>query len=92
MNEWIVKLFPGWEAWTTFWTTLEFGREAKAWWVVGFVALFLTASWLYRRDTRALHPFWKAWLWGLRVGVLVALFVVALVPQERKFWRIRRCR
>src|SRR5262249_22309722 len=67
MNEWIAKLFPQSEAWTSFWSTLEFGREARAGWILAFVALFLAASWLYRKDTRALHPFWKAWLWGLRI-------------------------
>lgn len=84
MNEWIAKLFPEWEAWTSFWTTLEFGREARGGWIVAFVALFLLASWLYRKDTRTLHPFWQVWLWSLRIGALVALFVVAMVPQERK--------
>ncbi|MGE5195151.1 MAG: hypothetical protein ACM3U2_21880, partial [Deltaproteobacteria bacterium] len=80
----IAKWFPGWEGWGSFWNTFEFGREARAGWIVAFVALFLIASWLYRKDTRALHPFWKVWLWGLRIGVLLALLVVALVPQERK--------
>jgi hypothetical protein len=84
MNESIARLFPDSQAWTGFWSTLEFGREAKASWMLAFIALFLAASWLYRRDTRALHPFWKVWLWGLRMSVLAALFVVALVPQERK--------
>jgi hypothetical protein len=83
MNETIARLFPDWPAWTSFWTTLEFGREARASWVLAFVVLFLAASWLYRRDTRSLHPFWKVWLWGLRMSVLAALLVVALVPQER---------
>jgi hypothetical protein len=84
MNDTIARLFPDSQAWTGFWTTLEFGREAKTSWVLAFVVLFLIASWLYRRDTRALHPFWKVWLWGLRISVLAALFVIALVPQERK--------
>ncbi|HLJ09968.1 MAG TPA: VWA domain-containing protein, partial [Planctomycetaceae bacterium] len=84
MNDWLVKLFPNWTAWKSFWSTLEFGREVKTWWVVGFAGLFLAALWLYRRDTRALHPFWKIWLWGLRLAVILALLVVALVPQERK--------
>lgn len=84
MNERLAKLFPDWPEWNSFWSTLEFGREARAGWIVAFIALFLAATWLYRRDTRSLHPAWKVWLWGLRLGVLLALFVVALVPQERK--------
>jgi hypothetical protein len=84
MTDRIAKLFPSSEAWTSFWSTFEFGREARAGWIIAFVALFLVASWLYRKDTRSLHPVWKVWLWGLRVGVLLTLLVVALVPQERK--------
>lgn len=84
MSEALAKLFPDWPAWASFWTTLEFGRETRGWWIAAFVGLFLAATWLYRRDTRSLHPFWKVWLWGLRLGVLAALLIVALVPQERK--------
>ena len=29
MNDTIARLFPDSQAWTGFWTTLEFGREAK---------------------------------------------------------------
>jgi len=84
MSEWIAKLYPQSEAWTSFWSTLEFGREAQLGWILAFVALFLIASWLYRKDTRTLHPVWKVWLWSLRIATLVTLLVVALVPQERK--------
>ncbi|HEY2253092.1 MAG TPA: VWA domain-containing protein, partial [Planctomycetaceae bacterium] len=84
MTDWLIKLFPDWPEWARFWSTLEFGREARVWWIAGFLLLFLSATWLYRRDTRALHPFWKMWLWGLRIGVLAALLVIALGPQERK--------
>src|SRR5262245_51090882 len=84
MTDRIAKLFPASEAWTSFWTTLEFGREARLGWVLAFVALFLIASWLYRKDTRSLHPVWKVWLWGLRIGCLLCLLVVAMVPQQRK--------
>ncbi len=92
MNESLAKFFPGvfsgvssgGDDWRTMLSTLEFGRESKAWWIVGFVSLFLAASWLYRRDTRSLHPFWKVWLWSLRIAVIGALFIVALVPQVRK--------
>lgn len=84
MKDWLAKLFSDWPAWSEFWSTLEFGRETKTWWLVGFVVLFLCATWLYRRDTRDLHPFWKVWLWSLRVLALATLFVIALVPQERK--------
>ena len=84
MSERLIKLFPSWENWAPFWNTLEFGRESRNWWIAGFVLLFLSATWLYRRDTRALHPFWKIWLWGLRVCVLAVLFIIALAPLERK--------
>jgi len=83
MNEWLGKLFPDWEAWTAFWRTFEFGRESRTGWITAFVVVFLAVTWLYRRDSRALHPFWKIWLWGLRAGVMLALLVIALVPQER---------
>ncbi|MFN0055745.1 MAG: VWA domain-containing protein [Planctomycetales bacterium] len=84
MNRWLAKLFPDWSEWTEFWTTFEWGRESKGFWLLGFGALFLASIWLYRRDTRALHPAWKIWLWSLRWGSLAALLVVALLPQERK--------
>jgi hypothetical protein len=84
MKEWIAKLFSDWPEWTEFWNTVEFGRESKGWWLCGFLVLALAASWLYRRDTRELHAFWKVWLWSLRLLVLAALLLVALAPQERK--------
>ena len=84
MNEWIAKVFPQWNSLTSFWSTLEFGREAQLGWITAFIVLFLIASWLYRQDTRTLHPFWKVWLWSLRIATLATLLVVALVPQERK--------
>jgi hypothetical protein len=84
MSDWLVKLFPDWEAWASFWSTLEFGRESSGWWIAGFALLVLSATWLYRRDTRALNPLWKVWLWGLRIGVLLVLLVIALAPQERR--------
>ncbi len=84
MTDGLTKLFPDWPAWGSFWSTLEFGRESRGVWIVGFVVVFLAATWLSRRDTRSLHPVWKIWLWGLRTGVLVALLIIALAPQERK--------
>ncbi|MBI3860384.1 MAG: VWA domain-containing protein, partial [Planctomycetia bacterium] len=84
MTESLSKLFPDWHAWGSFWGTLDFGRESQAVWIAGFVVLFLAASWLARRDARALHPIWKIWLWGLRVAVLGALLLIALAPQQRK--------
>ncbi|MSR56144.1 MAG: VWA domain-containing protein [Planctomycetaceae bacterium] len=84
MKEWLTRLFPEWPAWGEFWSTFEFGRETKSWWLLGFIGLFLAATWLYRRDTRDLHPFWKVWLWSLRLLTLLALLIVALAPQERK--------
>ena len=83
MNDLITRLIPNGESWAAWWSTLEFGREGRASWVLAFVVLFLAAAWLYRRDTRALHPFWKIWLWSLRTSVLAALLVVALIPQQR---------
>ena len=84
MTDWLIKLFPDWPEWAAFWSTFEFGREARGWWIAGIAALFLSSTWLYRRDTLALHPFWKIWLWGLRSGVLAGLLVIALAPQQRK--------
>lgn len=84
MKDWLAKMFADWPAWTEFWSTVEFGRESKGWWLFGFFVLFLVASWLYRRDTRELHAFWKIWLWSLRVLAILALLLVALAPQERK--------
>lgn len=84
MRESIARLIPDWPAWVDFWSTFEFGRESKSWWLLGFFALSLAAAWVYRRDTRALHPFWRIWLWSLRLGTIAALLIVALVPQERR--------
>lgn len=83
MRAHLAKLFPDWNAWTSFWSTLEFGREAWGWWLLACVGVVLLATWLHRRDTRELHPFWRIWLWSLRVLALLVLFVVALDPQER---------
>ncbi len=71
MRDWLSKQFPEWPAWSEFWSTVEFGRETKSWWLLGFLGLFLAAAWLYRRDTSGLHPFWRTWLWTLRVLTLV---------------------
>ena len=84
MNDNLSQFIPGGSSWASFWSTLEFGRESRGVWIAGFAVLFLTASWLSRRDTRSLHPVWKIWLWSLRTAVLVALLIVALAPQERK--------
>ena len=84
MKDWVARLFPGRPAWAEFWSTFELGREAPAWWLFGFLGLLLVVFWLYRRDTRDLHPAWRVWLWSLRLLTLAALLVVALVPQQRK--------
>lgn len=85
---WLSKLFPDWPAWTDFWSTFEFGRESDSGWFLfllgSFALLFLFASWLYRKDTRELHPFWRIWLWTCRALALAALAVVALNPQQRR--------
>lgn len=39
--------------------------------------------WLYVKDTRMMHPFWRMWLLTLRLGVLAALLVIAFNPQLR---------
>lgn len=83
MRESIARLIPD-SRWSEFWSTVEFGRESRSWWLVGFAALFLLAFWLYRRDTRDLHPIWKGWLWTLRLLTLAALLLVALSPQQRR--------
>ncbi|MBS0266597.1 MAG: VWA domain-containing protein [Planctomycetes bacterium] len=88
MNERLARLFPEWTSWSEFWTSLEFGRELQQpttlGFVIGFVVLFLAATWLARRDTRSLHPGWRAWLWTLRIAVLGSLFLIAFAPQVRK--------
>ncbi|MGQ0633126.1 MAG: VWA domain-containing protein [Planctomycetaceae bacterium] len=83
MKQRIASLFPDSEGWTTFWSSLEFGREGAALWLLGFLVLLLAATWLYRRDTRELPTFWKVWLWSLRCAALIVLLLVALAPQER---------
>lgn len=84
MNDFLVRLWPQNPEWVHFWNTLEFGREGKSIWVVGFVALFLVAVWFYRRDTASLSPLWKFWLTALRLGVLASLLLIALIPQQRE--------
>jgi hypothetical protein len=51
--------------------------------VGGVAAVLCTAVFIYARDTRSLGVWSKSWLWTLRLGVLAALFVIALNPQER---------
>ena len=62
---WLAKLFPGWPAWVDFWSTFEFGREADSGWTailsLALVSLILFSAWVYRRDTRELSAWWKAW-------------------------------
>lgn len=84
MNDWLSKQFSGWPAWSEFWSTVEFGREDRSLWLIGFFAAILIAAWLYRRDTSELHRFWRVWLWTLRLLTLAALLIVALIPQQRK--------
>lgn len=83
MTEWISRLFPDSPRWVHFWNTVELGRDGAFTWVAGFALLVLLASWIYRRDSVGLGWGWKLWLVSLRVAVLLALLVVALVPQER---------
>lgn len=49
----------------------------------GVAAVLIWTVWLYLRDTSDLNPLWRAWLTALRVGVLVALLVIALNPSDR---------
>jgi hypothetical protein len=85
---WLAKLFPGWPAWVDFWSTFEFGREADSGWTailsLALVSLILFSAWVYRRDTRELSPWWKAWLWGLRLATIATLAIIALMPQTRR--------
>ena len=84
MRESLARLFPDWPAWAEFWSTFEFGRDARSAWVLGIIALSLLSLWLYRRDTRDFRGFWKVWLWSLRLGTLALLLIVALIPQQRR--------
>jgi hypothetical protein len=85
---WLSKLFPGWPAWVDFWTTFEFGREVDSGWTVtlalALIALVLFSGFVYRKDTRELGPWWKVWLWGLRLATIATLAVIALMPQTRR--------
>ena len=60
-------------------------RTPGQWLLYGgaFVVVAIVTLWLYRKDTRELHPAWAAWLMLLRLGVLAGLIVIALNPQER---------
>lgn len=54
-------------------------------WAV-LIGLAFTALWalvMTRRDTRDLHPAWMVWLFGLRLGAMATLFVIALNPHLR---------
>ncbi len=51
--------------------------------VGGFATALLLVLLVYLRDTATLHGFWKFWLTGLRVAVLVGLAVVAFNPHIR---------
>lgn len=84
MRESLARLFPEWRAWSEFWSTIEFGRDAKSGWVLAIGGLALLSIWLYRRDTRDFNLFWKIWLWTLRLATLALLLVVALIPQQRR--------
>lgn len=84
MTDFMAKLFPQHPQWVHFWNTIEFGREGRTPWVIGFLSLFLIVVWVYRRDTATLRPVWKAWLTALRGLVLVVLLLVALMPQQRE--------
>ncbi len=89
MKEFLAGWFPNAPGWTHFWRTLEFGREDPALWVLGLVAIAAYAVWMYRRDGVSLGEGWRGraargWLTGLRLATLLALFLVAMLPQERR--------
>lgn len=67
-------------------TTLEFDwPESARDWILfaGFGVAIVYVVWMYVRDTRALSPVWTVWLTALRLGVMAALIVIALNPQQR---------
>lgn len=63
--------------------TWEFGRESWQGLAILAVVVFLLIGWLYRRDTREIHWFWKGFLFSLRAAVLAGVLVIALNPQMR---------
>ena len=84
MREFLAKLAPDWPEWVHFWKTLEFGRDEPGLWLLGFAAVAALSVWVYRRDAATLSRKWAWWLAGLRLATLVCLFLVALLPQERR--------
>jgi hypothetical protein len=89
MKEFLAGWFPSDSGWAHFWRTLEFGREDPALWVLGLVAIAAYAVWMYRRDGVSLGEGWRGraargWLTGLRLATLLSLFLVAMLPQERR--------
>lgn len=71
----------------TFTRTLEFSFPESGWAqllsVVGIAAMIAFVVWLYLKDTQGYSWFWKTWLLGLRLAVVVGLVIIALNPHER---------
>lgn len=84
MRDFLANLAPNSPEWGRFWKTLEFGRDDPGVWLLVAAALALGSTWVYRRDAAALPLKWRAWLTALRMATIVCLFVVALLPQERR--------
>ena len=70
--------------WANFWSTLEWGRDEKTAWILAIAGLMVLAVWIWRKDTRELAWPWRAWLMTLRGMTLLAILLVALLPQERR--------
>lgn len=52
-------------------------------WLTVAAAGVAWVAWMYAKDTRELHPFWKTWLLVLRLGAWAGLLIIAVNPQER---------
>jgi hypothetical protein len=84
MRDFLANLAPNSPEWVRFWKTLEFGRDEPGVWLLVAAALAVGAAWVYRRDAAALPLRWRLWLTALRLATIGCLFIVALLPQERR--------
>lgn len=50
---------------------------------IGLIAVIAYIIWMYRKDTQEISIFWRFWLVALRLGVVAALVVIAINPEER---------
>ena len=70
--------------------TYDWPRTPLGWTVLigGFVCLVLFVFWLYLKDTKQLHWFWRSFLLMLRLAFIAGLFIIAINPQERTRERV----